>query len=55
MKAALSRMIEFFVGNHRRQKNRPVHRSYCICGALKPQGEGREGEVSLKTSRRPQG
>jgi hypothetical protein len=55
MKAALSRILEFFVGHDRREKNHPVHRSYCICGALKPEGEGREGEASLKTSSRPQG
>jgi hypothetical protein len=54
MKAALSRILEFFAGHDRRGKNNRVHRSYCICGALKPEGEGREDEASLKTSSRPQ-
>jgi hypothetical protein len=55
MKAALSRILEFFVSYDRREKSHPVLRSYCICGALKPDGEGRKREASLKTSSRPQG
>jgi hypothetical protein len=55
MKTALSRILEFFVGHDRREQNHPVNRSYCICGALKREAEGRERETSLKTSSRPQG
>lgn len=55
MKAALSKIVELFVGPDRREKNNPAHRSYCICGALKPEDEGREREASLKTSSRPRG
>jgi hypothetical protein len=36
MKTALSRILEFFVGHDRREKNNPAHRDYCICGAPKP-------------------
>src|SRR5208337_4639249 len=42
MKTALSRMLEFFVGHDRRENNNPVHRSYCVCGALKPEVERKD-------------
>jgi len=35
MKAALSRILEFFFGDDGLEKNSPVHRDYCVCGALK--------------------
>ena len=35
MKRGLSRILEFFFGHNRREKNSPVHRDYCVCGALK--------------------
>ena len=35
MKRGLSRILEFFFGHDRREKNSPVHRDYCVCGALK--------------------
>ena len=54
MKTALSRILEFFVGQDRSKENALVHRSYCICGALKPEAEGREPEASLEKSSRPQ-
>ena len=54
MKTALSRILEFFVGQDRSKQNALVHRSYCICGALKPEAEGREPEASLEKSSRPQ-
>lgn len=53
MKAALSRILEFLAGHDRRGKSDREHSSYCICGALKPEGERREGDTSLKTSSRP--
>jgi len=34
MKAALSRILEFFAGHGRRETD---INSYCICGALKPE------------------
>lgn len=49
MKAALSRILEIFVSHDRREKRGPVHRSYCICGALKPEVEGPKRESLLKT------
>jgi hypothetical protein len=54
MKAALSRILEFLAGHDRRGKSDREHRSYCICGAIKPEGKGQEGEMSLKTSSRQQ-
>ena len=53
IKQALSKILEFLVGHERRQGNNSVHRSYCICGALKPEVERREHEVSTKTKSSP--
>jgi hypothetical protein len=55
MKTALSRILEFFVGHDRREQDHPLNRSYCICGAFKPEAEGRQREASSKTPSRPQG
>ena len=53
MKTALSRILEFFAGHDRREKNNPVHRDYCICGAPKPEeARRRKREPSLKTESR---
>jgi hypothetical protein len=57
MKKALSRILEFIVGHDRREKNHPMHQSYCMCGAPinKPGVEGQKRAVSLKTRGGPQG
>jgi hypothetical protein len=55
MKAALSRIFEFFAAHDPRQKRNPTFRSYCICGALKPPVEPEDGAPSLKSESRSQG
>lgn len=55
MKTALSRMFELFAGHDRSKKRNPTDRSYCVCGALKPQAEKEKREASLKTESRPPG
>jgi hypothetical protein len=54
MKKALSRILEFIAGHDRRKQNNPVPRSYCICGALKPEVGGQKRGSSLKTESRLQ-
>jgi hypothetical protein len=55
MKTALSRILESFVGHDRREKNNPVYRDYCICGAPKlEEARRRKREPSLKTDSRLQ-
>jgi hypothetical protein len=53
MKKPLLKMLSFFVGREQSEKNDPVGRSYCVCGALKPEGR-KERESSLKMERRSQ-
>jgi hypothetical protein len=54
MKNALLKMLSFFVGREQGEKNHPVGRSYCVCGALKPEVGGKERESSLKMHGRSQ-
>jgi hypothetical protein len=53
MKNALLKMLSFFVGREQGEKN-PVGRSYCVCGALKPEVGRKERESSLKMQGRSQ-
>jgi hypothetical protein len=55
MKTALPRIIEFFAGRYRREKeNNPTDRGYCICGAPKPEVRARRIEAALKREGRQQ-
>jgi hypothetical protein len=54
MKTAVSKILAFFAGHDRREKNYPIPRSYCICGALKPEVVSPRPEASLKTESRLQ-
>jgi hypothetical protein len=59
MKTALPRIIEFFAGRYRREKennpeNNPTNRGYCICGAPKPEVRARRIEAALKREGRHQ-
>jgi len=51
MKTAVSRLLEFFFGHNRREKNSPVHRDYCVCGALKvaPNPQKREAPPTAES------
>jgi len=55
MKKPLLKMLSFFVGRGQGEKNNPVGRSYCVCGALKPEAGRKEREPSLKMQGRQQG
>ena len=52
MKAAFSKILRFFVSSGPGSKVNGGNRSYCICGALKPEAETKEPEAQLKTERR---
>jgi hypothetical protein len=54
MKNPLLRMLSFFVGREQGEKNDPVGRSYCVCGALKPEAGRKESESSIKMQGRSQ-
>jgi hypothetical protein len=54
MKKPLLKMLSFFVGREQGEKNDPVGRSYCVCGALKPEVGRKERESSLKMQGRSQ-
>jgi hypothetical protein len=54
MKKPLLKMLSFFVGREQGEKNDPVGRSYCVCGALKPEAGGKERESSWKMQGRQQ-
>jgi hypothetical protein len=54
MKKPLLKMLSFFVGRELGEKTDPVGRSYCVCGALKPEVGRKERESSLKMQGRSQ-
>ena len=54
MKAALWRVLEFFVCHDRRDTGEPVRHSYCICGALKAAPNSQQRDASLRAESRPQ-
>jgi hypothetical protein len=53
MKKPLLKVLCFFVGREQGEKNNSVGRSYCVCGALKPEAGRKERELSLEDVRPP--
>jgi hypothetical protein len=48
-------MLLSLIGHRQREQGEPVHQSYCICGALKPENAKVGRGASLQTNGRSSG